>query len=153
MPPHDPIDVWRRPERSAIGPKTGALARGDRAAAIEIADRDGLTAVSIRRVAAGIGAGATSLYRYLKSHDELVELMIDTVSGEYDLAPSGQPPRIQLLNLARQGRAIMHRHPWLAPLLLTRPSWGPTRSSIWSVPYLPWSRWTFPAPPSCRPWP
>jgi len=92
---------------------------------IEIADRDGLTALSIRRVAAGIGAGAASLYRYLKSHDELIELIVDAVSSEYDLDPSDEPPLIQLLNLARQGRTIMHRHPWLAPLLLTRPSMGP----------------------------
>jgi AcrR family transcriptional regulator len=125
MPTNDPIDVWRRPERSGVGPKPGHSRRGIAVAAIEIADRDGLAAVSIRGVAAGIGAGAASLYRYLKSHDELVELMVDTVSGEYDLGPSGEQPRIQLLNLALQGRATMHRHPWLAPLLLTRPSMGP----------------------------
>ena len=125
MPLHDPVDVWRRPERSGVGPKPEHSREGIVSAAILIADQDGLGAVSIRRVAAGIGAGAASLYRYLKSHDELVELMIDAVSGEYDLSPSDEPARIQLLNLARQGRAIMYRHPWLAPLLLTRPSMGP----------------------------
>ncbi|MFE5835384.1 TetR/AcrR family transcriptional regulator C-terminal domain-containing protein [Arthrobacter sp. NPDC056493] len=125
MPAHDPIDVWRRPERSVVGPKPEHSRAGIAAAAIDIADRDGLTAVSIRRVAAGIGAGAASLYRYVKSHDELIELIVDTVSGEYDLAPSKETPPIQLLNLARQGRVIMHRHPWLAPLLLTRPAMGP----------------------------
>lgn len=125
MPSHDPIDLWRRPERSGVGPKPEHSRAGIAAVAIEIADRDGLAAVSIRGVAAGLGAGAASLYRYLKSHAELIELMIDTVSGEYDLAPSHEPPPVQLLNLARQGRSIMHRHPWLAPLLLTRPSMGP----------------------------
>lgn len=125
MPLHDPVEVWRRPERSGVGPKPEHSREGIVSAAILIADQDGLGAVSIRRVAAGIGAGAASLYRYLKSHDELVELMIDAVSGEYDLSPSGEPARNQLLNLARQGRAIMYRHPWLAPLLLTRPSMGP----------------------------
>ncbi|MCZ9882655.1 TetR/AcrR family transcriptional regulator C-terminal domain-containing protein [Arthrobacter sp. B2a2-09] len=125
MPSHDPIDVWRRPERSGVGPKPEHSRGGIAAAAIDIADRDGLAAVSIRRVAAGVGAGAASLYRYLRSHDELLELMVDTVSGEYDLGPSDKPSRIQLLNLAQQGRAIMRRHPWLAPLLLTRPSMGP----------------------------
>jgi AcrR family transcriptional regulator len=121
----DRVNVWLRPERSGTGPKPEHSRAGIAAVAIEIADRDGLTAVSIRRVAAGIGAGAASLYRYLKSHDELIELIVDTVSGEYDLAASDEPPAIQLLNLARQGRAILHRHPWLAPLLLTRPSMGP----------------------------
>ena len=125
MPSQDRVNVWMRPERSGTGPTPEHSRAGIAAVAIEIADRDGLTAVSIRRVATGIGAGAASLYRYLKSHDELIELIIDTVSGEYDLAASDQPPAIQLLNLARQGRAIMHRHPWLAPLLLTRPSMGP----------------------------
>ena len=125
MPSHDRVDIWLRPERSGVGPKPEHSRAGIAAAAIDIADRDGLTAVSIRRVAAGIGAGGASLYRYLKSHDELIELIVDTVSSEYDLDPSDEPPPIQLLNLARQGRAIMHRHPWLAPLLLTRPSMGP----------------------------
>lgn len=125
MASHDPLDVWRRPERSGVGPKPKHSRAAIVAAAIEIADKDGMAAVSIRRVAADIGAGAASLYRYLNSHDELVELMVDTVGGEYDLGPSAEPPRAQLLNLARQGRTIMHRHPWLAPLLLTRPSLGP----------------------------
>jgi AcrR family transcriptional regulator len=125
MPSHDPIDVWRRRERSGVGPKPEHSRAGIAAAAIDIADRDGLTAVSIRRVAAAIGAGAASLYRYLKSHDELIELMVDTVSAEYDLDPSDEPPWIQLKNLASQGRGIMRRHTWLAPLLLTRPSMGP----------------------------
>jgi AcrR family transcriptional regulator len=125
MATHDPIDLWRRPERSGVGPKPEHSRAGIAAAAIDIADRDGLAAVSIRRVATGIGAGAASLYRYLKSHDELIELMVDSVGGEYNLDPSDAPPVFQLLDLARQGRDIMHRHPWLAPLLLTRPSMGP----------------------------
>ncbi|WP_411732045.1 TetR/AcrR family transcriptional regulator [Paeniglutamicibacter sp.] len=125
MTSNDPIDVWRRPERSGVGPKPKHSRAEIVAAAIDIADRDGMAAVSIRRVASDIGAGAASLYRYLRSHDELVELMVDTVGGEYDLRPAEEPPRIQLLDLARQGRAIMHRHPWLAPLLLTRHSVGP----------------------------
>ncbi|MDJ0396698.1 TetR/AcrR family transcriptional regulator C-terminal domain-containing protein [Rhodococcus sp. G-MC3] len=126
MPPEDPLDVWRRPERSNVGPKPEHSRAVIAAAAIEIADKDGLGAVSIRRVAASIGAGAASLYRYVRSRDELVDLMIDAVSGEYDLKQSSEPAPMQLLGLALQGRTIMHRHRWLAPLLLTRPSMGPS---------------------------
>ncbi|MGP4031401.1 TetR/AcrR family transcriptional regulator [Pseudarthrobacter sp. 1C304] len=125
MPLNDPTDIWRRPERAGVGPKPGHSRQEIALAAVAIADRDGLAAVSIRGVAAAVGAGAASLYRYVKSHDELVELMMDTVSGEYGVGPSAGPPRAQLLDLALQGRAVMHRHPWLAPLLLTRPSMGP----------------------------
>ncbi len=126
MTARDPIDIWRRPERSGVGPKPQHSRGQIAAAAIDIADRDGLAAVSVRRVARDMGTGPASLYRYLRSHDELIELMVDTVSGEYDLGPSGETPRDQLLALARQGRSIMHRHPWLAALLLTRPSMGPS---------------------------
>ncbi|MGO4147669.1 TetR/AcrR family transcriptional regulator [Paenarthrobacter sp. YAF11_1] len=125
MAAHDPTDVWRRPERATVGPKPEHSRNGIATAALRIADDEGLPAVSIRRVAASIGAGAASLYRYVKSHDELVELMMDTVAGEYHLEAGGEHPREKLLNLAHQGRDIMHRHPWLAPLLLTRPSMGP----------------------------
>ena len=125
MPTPDPIDVWLRPERSGVGPRPGHSRAGIALAAIQLADQDGLAAVSIRGVAASIGAGAASLYRYLKSHDELIELMVDTVSAEYDLCPSDEDPSTQLRNLASQGRTIMRRHTWLAPLLLTRPSLGP----------------------------
>ena len=125
MTAHNPTDVWRRPERATVGPKPEHSRNGIATAALRIADDEGLSAVSIRRVAASIGAGAASLYRYVKSHDELVELMMDTVAGEYQLEAGGENPREKLLNLAHQGRDIMHRHPWLAPLLLTRPSMGP----------------------------
>ncbi|WP_051483174.1 TetR/AcrR family transcriptional regulator [Arthrobacter sp. 31Y] len=125
LPAHDPTDVWRRPERSAVGPKPEHSRNGIATAALRIADQEGLAAVSIRRVAASVGAGAASLYRYVKSHDELVELMMDAVAGEYQFEVAGEHPRGRLLNLAHQGRSIMHRHPWLAPLLLTRPSMGP----------------------------
>ncbi|RAN69413.1 hypothetical protein B5P43_36210 [Bacillus sp. SRB_336] len=129
MPPRDSSIIWQRPERSGVGPKPEHSRAVIAAAAIDIADKDGLAAVSTRRVAASIGAGAASLYRYVRSHAELVQLMIDTVSGEYDLDASDGPAQIQLLNLARQGRAIMHRHPWLAPQLLVRPSMGPNTLS------------------------
>ncbi|NQD87535.1 TetR/AcrR family transcriptional regulator [Paenarthrobacter sp. CM16] len=125
MPVHDPADVWRRPERSAVGPKPEHSRNGIAAAALRIADEEGLAAVSIRRVATSVGAGAASLYRYVKSHDELVELMMDAVAGEYQFETTDDHPQGRLLNLARQGRSIMHRHPWLAPLLITRPSTGP----------------------------
>ena len=125
MDSRDPVELWVRPVRSAAGPKPSHTREALAETAIKIADNHGLRAASIRRVAAEIGAGPASLYRYVKSHDELLELMMDTVSAEYDLSLSGEPPIAQMLNLAKQGRTLMHRHTWLAPLLLTRPSLGP----------------------------
>src|SRR5437764_8785599 len=75
-------------------------AAGIAAAAVAIADREGLDAVSMRRVAARLGTGAASLYRYLESREDLLDLMVDATGAEYVFtAPTGdwsqrpRPPR------------------------------------------------------------
>ncbi len=129
MSSKDPIDIWRRAEQGTVGRKPEHSRASIVRAAVEIADDQGIEAVSIRKVAAAIGAGAASLYRYVKSHDELIELMLDEISGEYVLDPAnsaeGEAPHRALLALARQGRRIMTRHPWSAPLFLSQPPMGP----------------------------
>lgn len=121
----DRLVVWLRPDRSAAGPKPQHSRSSIAHAGIGLADNHGVEAVSMRSVAAAAGSGTASLYRYFKSHDELLEVMIDTVSAEYELGQASGSPLVELTELAVQGRAIMHRHPWLPALLLTRPSMGP----------------------------
>lgn len=125
----DPIDIWLRAEQGSAGRKPEHSRASIVQAALALADQQGIDAVSIRKVAASIGAGAASLYRYVKSHDELLELMLDEISGEYVLPAKGEAeadsPYAALLALAKQSRAIMKRHPWAAPLLLSQPSMGP----------------------------
>lgn len=129
MSSKDPVEIWSRPEQSAVGRQPEHSRASIVQAALELADEGGMGAVSIRKVAAGIGAGAASLYRYVKSHDELIELMLDAVSGEYRLDPepgaTSESPGRRLLGLALQGRDIMKRHPWSAALLLSDPALGP----------------------------
>lgn len=125
MAPTDRTDVWVRATNKGSGPAPAHSLDSIGAAAVQLADVGGISNVSMRKVAATVGAGAASLYRYVASHDELLEVMIDRVGGEYDLAPSPGPAIEQLVDLALQGRRIMHSHPWLPPLLLTRPSLGP----------------------------
>ncbi len=79
----------------------------------------------MRRVAAALGTGAASLYRYVATRDDLLDLMIDSTAGEYDLpAPSGDW-QADLLEIAHQARRILRRHPWLPTLVITRPALGP----------------------------
>jgi AcrR family transcriptional regulator len=95
------------------------------AAAIAIADRDGLGALSMRRVAAELGTGAASLYRYVDNREDLIDLMVDGTGSEYAYsAPTGDWID-DLLGLGDQARTIMRRHPWLPALLLARPVVGP----------------------------
>src|ERR1700733_1336935 len=76
----DPI--WMRPERAATGRPPQHSRDEITAAAIAIADREGLDAVSMRRVAAELGTGAASLYRYLDTREDLLDLMIDATGSE-----------------------------------------------------------------------
>ncbi|MFC9114137.1 MULTISPECIES: TetR/AcrR family transcriptional regulator [Streptomyces] len=113
----EPEVIWARPERSGRGPRP-AYSRADiAAAAVRVADAEGLDAVSMRRVAAELGCGTMSLYNYVPRKEDLHELMVDAVAGEHELwEPSGDW-RADMLRVAHQSRALMHRHPWLPRLM------------------------------------
>lgn len=115
----EPEVIWARPERAGRGPKP-AYSRADiAAAAVRIADADGIDAVSMRRVAGELGCGTMSLYNYVPRKEDLSELMVDAVSGEYELpaGPPGSDWRAEMLALGRQTRGIMQRHPWLPRIM------------------------------------
>jgi AcrR family transcriptional regulator len=80
----------------------------------------------MRRIAAELGAGTMSLYNYVPKKEQLLDLMLDAVTGEYRLpaAPSGDW-RADLRDLARQQLAILRRHSWAVTVIRTRPSFGP----------------------------
>jgi AcrR family transcriptional regulator len=117
--------IWMRAEGAAVGRPAQHSRAEITAAAIALADREGLGAVSMRRVAAELGTGAASLYRYLSHRDDLLDLMTDAVSAEYAWAAPTGDWLADLVALGEQGRTIMRRHPWLPPLVLARPVLGP----------------------------
>ncbi|WMX47793.1 TetR/AcrR family transcriptional regulator [Streptomyces roseicoloratus] len=120
-----PEVIWARPERTGRGPKP-AYSRDDVTdAAVRIADADGIDAVSMRRVAAELGCGTMSLYNYVPRKEDLYELMVDRVSGEYALdGPSGDW-RADMTAVARDARGILRRHPWVIRLMTTGYAFGP----------------------------
>jgi AcrR family transcriptional regulator len=114
-----------RPERAAVGRPAQHSRAEITVVALGIADREGLDAVSMRRVAAELGTGAASLYRYVETREELLDLMSDAAGAEYQpAAPSGDW-LADLLALGEQARAIYRRHRWLAALIMARPVIGP----------------------------
>lgn len=118
--------IWTRPERASRGPAPEHSRAEIAAAAVALADGSGLAAVTMRSAAAAIGTAPASLYRYVATRDELVELMTDQVYGEYRYAaPEPGRPVASLLQLAQQGRAIYHRHPWLLDFPATGSLPGP----------------------------
>ena len=126
--------IWLRPERSARGPAPSHSRAAIAAAAIALADAEGLAGVSMRKIAASLGAGTMSLYNYVPKKEQLFDLMLDAVAGEWGLpdTPSGDP-RADLTEYARQGLLAMRRHPWVPGLVLTRTSIGP--NSLRAIEY------------------
>jgi AcrR family transcriptional regulator len=113
--------IWARPEPRGRGPHR-PLSRAEIVrVAIEVADSEGLEAVSMRRIARDLRAGAMSLYHYFDSRDELLELMADTVA-EAMLVPSLSPHwRAALEAIADHSRDVFTRHPWLLATLHEQP--------------------------------
>jgi AcrR family transcriptional regulator len=106
----DPI--WTRPEP---GRRRASHSREQiAAAAIAIADAEGLEAVSMRRVARELGAGTMTLYHYVRTKDDLLALMDDAIMGEVLVAPGKLPAdwRAALTAIAGHSRAAFQRHPW-----------------------------------------
>ncbi|AEW99498.1 TetR/AcrR family transcriptional regulator C-terminal domain-containing protein [Streptantibioticus cattleyicolor] len=122
----DPQQLWLRPARSGRGRKPAFSREAITAAAVALADAEGLEAVTIRRVAARVGAGAMSLYSYAPDKETLLELMVDHVSGELPVTePLTGDWRADLKAIAHHQRALMLRHPWLPATLTTRRTPGP----------------------------
>jgi AcrR family transcriptional regulator len=117
--------LWRAPGAGRAG-RSGLTVDRIVAAAIEVADAEGLGALSMRRVAEKLGAGTMSLYTHVPSKAELIDLMLDTVQGETarpDEVPGGWRARLELI--ARENWALYHRHPWLLQITMVRPVLGP----------------------------
>ncbi|MER7275477.1 TetR/AcrR family transcriptional regulator C-terminal domain-containing protein [Dactylosporangium sp. NPDC000244] len=115
--------VWTRPAAA----KPDKLTReAVVACAVDIADREGLEAVSVRRVAAELSARPMSLYSYFERKDDLVDLMVDQVLGEMlvDEVPEGDWRRALKAVLHRQ-IAVGRRHLWIMSQFGARAPIGP----------------------------
>ncbi|MDB4946907.1 MAG: transcriptional regulator, TetR family [Labilithrix sp.] len=123
--PRAPL-VWERPE-PAPRPAPEPLSREKIVrAAFDLADAEGLAAVSLRKVGAALDAGPMRLYGYLETKEELLELMADGVYAE--IMSAGAPRgewRDAVRMLARRLRKAAHAHPWFVALLSGRLHLGP----------------------------
>ncbi|MFC4562219.1 TetR/AcrR family transcriptional regulator [Nocardiopsis mangrovi] len=113
------------------GPRRPRLSR-ERivAAAVGLLDADGVDGVSMRRLAARLDAGTMSLYEYVASKEDLLDLALDAVMAELDPVPAGARDwRAALAAHLAQSRRVMRRHPWITALVGTRPLLGPNALS------------------------
>ncbi|MEU6374514.1 TetR/AcrR family transcriptional regulator [Streptomyces sp. NPDC046909] len=120
--------LWDTGKRPSRGPKPTLTLDRIVEAAVQVADADGLEAVSMRRVATELGTGAMSLYRYVPGKAELLDLMLDRVQrpseNPADLGDGGW--RSALEAVGRSTLALYRRHPWLLQVNQSRPILGPS---------------------------
>lgn len=122
--------IWTRERKAA--PARETLSRAQIVtAAMAILDADGVNGLSMRKLAAKLGAGATSLYWHVPTKDDLVDLLIDEVWGEIDVPePELAGWRSGALLFGHSLRSAVLRHPWIPEVMYTRPSIGPNAMSL-----------------------
>ena len=118
--------LWGRRERGKRGPRPGLSADAIVEAAVRIADADGLEAISMARVAAELGFTTMSLYRYVASKDELLQLMFNASAlGAETLVIEGDDWRSRLRSWAVIQREMLDRHPWITQMPMPAPPLAP----------------------------
>jgi AcrR family transcriptional regulator len=95
------------------------------AAAIELADRDGIESISMRKLAPELGVEAMSLYTHVRNKDDLLDGMADAVIGEIPISADGPDWKASLREMALAARGVVLRHPWAPQLIETRTAPGP----------------------------
>lgn len=95
-------------------------------AAIELVDRGGLGALTMRRLGSALGVEAMSLYKHVPSKEALLEGMVDRIIGAIAIPEEGAPWRAAMTLRANSAREVLGRHAWVIGLLEAGTSSGPS---------------------------
>lgn len=122
--------LWREhpdaPRGGTRGPRAKVTTTQAVDAAVAIADREGLDAVTVRRLAADLGISAMALYTHVGSRDDLLVLMVDAVRGGHPREPyPGSDWRGRVRQVAEAESALFTAHWWLLDVTDQRTSFGP----------------------------
>ncbi len=118
--------LWGRRGRGQRGPKPGLSVDAIVAAAIRIADAEGLEAVSMAHVADQLGFTTMSLYRHVTSKEELLQLMWNaSAQGAEGLVITGEDWRDRLRMWAMVQRSMIDQHPWITQMPMAAPPMAP----------------------------
>jgi AcrR family transcriptional regulator len=132
--PRRTIELLWGVRRRRRGPRPSLSGEQIVAKAMELTDRDGLGGLSMRRLADELGITAMSLYGYVPSKAELLDVMSDRAYGE--ITSRGEPAapwQTRLAALARQHWALLLSHPWLLQIAASRPLLGPNVTALYDA--------------------
>ena len=119
--------LWQGKEPATRGPKPGLTLNEIVDVAVAVADRDGLGALSMRKVAAELDVGTMTLYRYVPGKGELLDLMLDRVAALPENSEEHRTNgwRDTMERVARDTWQLYFEHPWLLQVNQSRPLLGP----------------------------
>ena len=118
--------LWRIERAPKRGPKQRLTTDEIVTAAVDLADREGFAAISMRRVAERLGVGAMTLYTYVPAKSDLLDLMYDRVIGDYSVSfPEDADWRDRLELIARAQWDLYREHRWIGHMPWTRVPLGP----------------------------
>jgi AcrR family transcriptional regulator len=128
----DPVtSIWTRPARKPRGAGPTLSQQQITVAALKLLDEGGVAGLSMRRLGAELGAGATSLYWYVANKDELLDLVLDEIMGEFTIPdPDEVGWRAAAAALSRGMRSVILRHRWVPGLFGVRPNNGPNALAV-----------------------
>jgi AcrR family transcriptional regulator len=108
---------------SAQGPTRARLDRDAVArTALELADREGLAALSMRRLADALGVGTMTLYGYFRTKEDLLDAVIDAGYADFEPPPPSSSFRDAARELIFAARAVLQRHPALVEIRGAQPT-------------------------------
>lgn len=95
-------------------------------AAVELADREGLEGLSMRKLGQVLGVEAMALYRHVKDKDDLLDGVVEVIVGQIERPKPGRDWKRTLRNQVMAAREVMLRHPWARRVLESQGTTGPS---------------------------
>jgi AcrR family transcriptional regulator len=118
-------EVEKTPPKRTRADRAGLSREQVLDAALELVDREGVGALSMRRLGAELGVEAMTLYHYLPNKDALLDGIVERVMAQAETTLAGGPWDRALAGYARSLRAALLRHPGAALIVATRPAVTP----------------------------
>lgn len=95
-------------------------------AAVDLADRSGIEAISMRKIGLALGVEAMSLYNHVANKEDILDGMVDVVVSEIDPPARGSDWRTAMRNRVLSAREALLRHPWASAVIVSRVNMTPT---------------------------
>jgi AcrR family transcriptional regulator len=94
-------------------------------AAVDLADRQGLGALTMRRLGADLGVEAMSLYKHVANKDAILDGVVELIVGQIEIPSEETPWKQAMRQRAASARTVLAGHAWAIGLLESRASMGP----------------------------